>query len=188
VREDGLRIVGVPTSAHTEALALKLGITLVELDGTPLDLDLDGADEVETGTLRLIKGLGAALLREKIVVAASRRFVVVGDTSKVVPILGSRAPLPVEVSQFGHLSTARHLADLGGAPVARLDPAGRPIVTDGGNVIYDCGGFAPMRDPFTLERQLHAIAGVLETGLFLNVAERAVIGAPDGTVTTPMPV
>ena len=188
VREEGLRIDGIPTTTETEALALAAGITLVELDGSrSIDLAIDGADEVETGTLRLIKGLGAALLREKIVVEASRRFVVVADTSKIVATLGERAPLPVEVVRFGQGSTARRLADLGGKPVLRLDKHGEPRLTDGGNAIYDCGGFAPIRDPFTLQRQLKAIAGVVESGLFLDCAERAIIGAADGTISTMWP-
>ena len=177
----GLRIVGVPTSTETEALALTHGITLGEPDA-PLDIDIDGADEVEVGTLRLIKGLGGALLREKIIVELARRFVVVVDESKVVTTLGSRAPVPVEVVRFGQNATARRLADMGGRPVLRRDAGGLPFVTDGGNVIFDCAGFAPIRDPFTLQRQLRSIAGVVETGLFMDCAERAVIGAADGTV------
>ena len=181
VREEHLRIVGVPTSMQSEALALTLGITVAESEGTPIDLALDGADEIERGTLRLIKGLGGALLREKIVAQNSRRFVVVADSSKLVEHLGERAPLPVEVEPFGHTATARRLAALGGQPALRLD-AGEPFETDGGHLIYDCAGFAPIRDPFTLERELYAVAGVIGTGLFMQCVERAVVGAPDGTV------
>jgi ribose 5-phosphate isomerase A len=182
VREQGLRIVGVPTSTETEALALTHGITLAEPDAAMLDLAIDGADEVERGTLRLIKGLGGALLREKIVAESARRFVVVADQSKLVDTLGAKAPLPVEVVRFGQGATERRLAEIGGRPVLRLDPGGVAFVTDGGNVIYDCGGFAPIRDPITLQRQLRAIAGVVETGLFLDRAEQAIIGADDGSV------
>ncbi len=183
VREEGLRIVGVPTSTETDALALTHGLTLAEPDGTPIDLAIDGADEVERDTLRLIKGLGGALLREKIIAEAARRFVVIADTSKVVTCLGERSPLPVEVVRFGHAATARRVATLGGRPVLRLDAGGTPFVTDGGNVIYDCAGFAPIADPFTLQHDLRAIAGVVVTGLFLERAERALIGATDGSVT-----
>jgi ribose 5-phosphate isomerase A len=182
VRE-GLRIVGIPTSTETEALALTLGITLAEPETVAIDLAIDGADEVERGTLRLIKGLGGALLREKIVAEASRRFVVVADASKVVGTLGEHAPLPVEVARFGHVATAARLAALGGLPALRRDAGGRAFVTDGGNLIFDCPGFAPIRDPFTLQRELRAIAGVLETGLFIDRAEQAIIGAADGSVT-----
>jgi ribose 5-phosphate isomerase A len=188
VREEGLHIIGIPTSTETEALALMQGITLAELAETPIDLALDGADEVETGTLRLIKGLGGALLREKIVVESSKRFVVLGDASKIVATLGARAKLPVEVAQFGHRATAQRIAALGGQPVLRLEPGGLARETDGGNVIYDCGGFAPILDPFTLQRQLRSIAGVVETGLFLDRAEQAIIGAADGTVSVLRPL
>jgi ribose 5-phosphate isomerase A len=107
---------------------------------------------------------------------------VVADASKIVTTLGERAPLPVEVVRFGQGATARRLAELGGRPVLRSDAGGQPFVTDGGNVIFDCAGFAPIRDPFTLQRQLKSIAGVVETGLFVDRAEQAIIGAPDGSV------
>lgn len=186
VRE-GLRVVGIPASTETEALALAQGITLAEPDATALDIAFDGADEVERGTLRLIKGLGGALLREKIIVEASRRFVVLVDASKVVTTLGDRAPLPVEVVRFGQGATARRLEALGGRPLLRRDAGGQPFVTDGGNAIFDCPGFAPIRDPFTLQRELRAIAGVLETGLFIDRTEQAIIGAADGSVTVMRP-
>lgn len=183
VREEGLRIVGVPTSTETDALALTHGITLAEPGDAPIELAIDGADEVERGTLRLIKGLGGALLREKIVAQAARRFVVIADPTKVVDTLGAHAPVPVEVVRFGHAATARRLADLGGQPVLRRVQGQTVFVTDGGNVIYDCAGFAPIRDPFGLQRELRTIAGVVETGLFLECAERALIGGTDGAVT-----
>jgi ribose 5-phosphate isomerase A len=179
---DGLRIVGVPTSEQTAAQASGLGIALAEPTGHMLDLAIDGADEIEEGTLRLIKGLGGALLREKIVAQMARRFVIIGDGSKLVGTLGERAPLPVEVVRYGHAATAYRIAGLGGAPKLRLDKSGAPVITDGGNVIYDCAGFAPIRDPFTVQRDLKAIAGVVETGLFLSGVEQAIIGQADGSV------
>lgn len=178
----GLRIVGVPTSVETETQARALGIALDEPNATPIDLAIDGADEVEIGTLRLIKGLGGALLREKIVARSSRRFVIVADASKKVARLGDRAPLPVEVARYGHLSTAAGIAGLGGAPKLRMRADGTPFVTDGGNLVYDCAGFAPILDPFTLERALHAIAGVVETGLFLMRVEQVVIATESGAI------
>ena len=187
VQREGLKVVGVPTSIATEVQARALGIPLADPSGTMLDLAFDGADEVEIGTLRLIKGLGGALLREKIVAQSSRRFVVVADDSKLVRVLGSRAPLPVEVTHFGHAATKHRLAALGGAPVLRMAPGGEAFVTDGGNLIYDCPGFAPISDPFTLQRSLRAIAGVLESGLFLAMAERAIIGQADGATRTLIP-
>jgi ribose 5-phosphate isomerase A len=178
----GLRIVGVPTSRQTESLAMQVGITVAEPADVPIDLALDGADEIETGTLRLIKGHGGALLREKIVAEASRRFVVVADASKVVARLGALAPLPVEVERFGHVATARRIAALGGKPKLRSDAGGVPYVTDGGNFLLDCAGFDPILDPFTLERSLRAIAGVIGTGLFLLPVEQAIVGMDDGSV------
>ena len=187
VRDEGLSIQAIATSAETEAQAREVGITLADFAAvTELDLAIDGADEVERGSLRLIKGLGGALLREKIVAQAARRFVVIADTSKPVDILGSGAPLPVEVVRFGHEAVARRLAALGGAPILRRRND-NPFVTDSGHLIYDCAGFGPIRDPHTLNRGLRAIAGVMETGLFLEMAEQAIIGAPDGSVSVMRP-
>ena len=177
IRTHGLRVAGVPTSAATEAWARAEGIPLVPLDGQPLDLALDGADEVEAGTLRLLKGAGGALWREKIVAGAARALVIVADESKLVPLLGTRMPLPVEIDGFGAAATLRRLADLGGAPVLRAGPP-----TDGGHRIADCAGFAPIRDPFTLERSLRAIPGVIGTGLFLMPVARVLLGRMDGSV------
>jgi ribose 5-phosphate isomerase A len=182
-----LRIVGIPTSQATEALARKAGIPLggfAEIE--ELDLAIDGADEIERGTLNLIKGGGGALLREKIVAQAARRFVVVADASKLVDRLGAFA-LPVECTRFGIEQTGRRLADLGGAPVLRLGQGGEPAVTDGGNLIQDCAGFAPILDPWALEGRIAAVAGVVETGLFLDMAECAFVGASDGSVETLYP-
>lgn len=185
MRDEGLRLTGVPTSQATAAHARTLGIPLAEPDA-PADLALDGADQVERTTLRLLKGGGGALLREKIIAESARRFVVVADASKLVDRLGAGFALPVEVAPFGHAATARRIAALGGAPVLRLRE-GKPAASDGGNLLYDCPGFGPIRDPFTLERRLRAIAGVLGTGLFLLPVERALIGQPDGTVAEIMP-
>jgi ribose 5-phosphate isomerase A len=184
MRGGGLSIVAVPTSVRTAEQARAQGIPLDESDVlAPLDLAIDGADEVERGTRRLIKGHGGALLREKIVMEASRRFVVVCDDGKLSERLGTRASLPVEVARFGHGATGRRLAELGGAPSLRVGDDGAPFVTDGGNLIYDCPGFRPLGDPFTLDRRLNAIAGVLAHGLFLAPVERCMVGHGDGRVT-----
>jgi ribose 5-phosphate isomerase A len=180
LRDEGLRFVGVPTSVAVAASARALGISLTELDG-PVDLAIDGADEIERGTMRLIKGLGGALLREKIVVESSRRFVVVANSEKLVERLGTRAPVPVEVTRFGHLATARRLAALGAEAALRRGADRAPFVTDGGNFVYDCG-FGAIGDPFTLELGLRGVAGVLCTGLFLGAVEQAFVGMDDGTV------
>jgi ribose 5-phosphate isomerase A len=176
------RITGVPTSRKTEVLAREFGITLDEPAANPLDLAIDGADEIEEGTLRLIKGAGGALLREKIVAQASRRFVIVADETKIVPRLGGRMPLPVETAQFGYRATMARLEALGGRPVLRTNADGSPSVTDGGNFLCDCSGFAPILDPCTLERELRAIAGVMGTGLFLLPVEQAILGSGDGSI------
>lgn len=181
LREERLRFTGVPTSDATAAQARGLGIPLTELDA-PLDLAIDGTDEIVRGSFHLIKGLGGALLREKIVAQSATRFVIIADSTKIVPVLGSKAPLPVEISPFGHRATLRRLAALGGVPVLRQGADGHPFVTDGGNHIADCPGFTPITAPHDLESRLLAMAGVIETGLFLGLATDALIAGSDGQV------
>jgi ribose 5-phosphate isomerase A len=174
VRAEGLRISCVATSQQTEALAREAGLVLAE-DAAPVDLAIDGADQIERRTLRLIKGGGGALLREKIVAETATRFVVVAEIGKLVDRLDF--PLPVEIVPFAAGLTQARVAALGGAPRLR-DGA----LTDNGNLLLDCAGFAPIRDPFTLERQLRAIAGVVATGLFTVPVACAFLGHDDGTV------
>ena len=180
VREEGLAFAGIPTSEATAARARALGLLIAAADA-PCDLAIDGADQIERGTLRLVKGGGGALLREKIVAESARRFVVVADAAKLVDTLGTGFALPVEIVPFGAEATARRIAALGGAPALRMQ-GGAAVRTDNGNLILDCAGFAPIRDPFTLERVLRGIAGVVATGLFLLPVERALIGHDDGRV------
>jgi ribose 5-phosphate isomerase A len=180
VREEGLAFAGIPTSEATAARARALGLLIAAPD-TPCDLAIDGADQIERGTLRLLKGGGGALLREKIVAESAARFVVVADAAKLVDRLGTGFPLPVEVTPFGHEATARRIAALGGRPALRM-AGGTPFRTDNGNLILDCPGFAPIRDPFTLDRVLRSLAGVVCTGLFLLPVECAFIGHEDGRV------
>ena len=184
IRGQGVTVMAAATSRDIETLAESCGIALMEPGLHLLDLALDGADEVEVGRGWLLKGLGGALLREKIVAESSRRFAIVADCSKLVSHLGAHAPLPVEVVPFGQFATARRLAALGGAPVLRRDGDGAAFVTDGGNHILDCGGLGPIDDPFTLERRLRAVAGVVATGLFLRPVERVFVGQADGSVRT----
>ncbi|GIW02084.1 ribose-5-phosphate isomerase RpiA [Roseiflexus sp.] len=180
------RIVGVPTSEQTAALARELGIPLTTLDRHPsLDLALDGADEIDPH-LRLIKGLGGAMLREKIVAASAARFVVMASVSKRVERLGERSPLPVEVVTFGMPLCIRRLAALGGEPVLRCDHSGAPFVTDEGNLILDCH-FGVIADPEALAAAICAIPGVVAHGLFLGMASLAVIAGPDGIVELECP-
>ncbi len=182
----GLAIRNVATSEATAALAISLGMTLVGLDDAGrIDLTVDGADEIGPG-LALIKGGGAALLREKLVWEASARRVVIADAAKTPGRFG-RFPLPIEVVAFGHQTTAARidgvLSDLGIAArgVLRQSDAG-PVRTDGGNLIYDaaCGA---IDDPAALAKALKSLTGVVEHGLFLGLAERALIGTPDGLLT-----
>ncbi len=175
---EGLRIVGaVPTSEATAQLASKLGIPLTDLDTHPqLDLDIDGADEID-GALRLIKGAGGALLREKIVAAASRRFIIIADSSKLVGQLGHTFPVPVEIIPFARTPVQLQLLALGAQVQLRQREDGQVFHTDSGNIILDCFFPGGIRDPQTLHASIKSIVGVVETGLFLNMAERAIIGS-----------
>jgi ribose 5-phosphate isomerase A len=173
-------VLGVPTSRATEDLARELGIPLTTLDKHPhLDLAIDGADEVDSG-LNLIKGLGGALLWEKIVASAAERLVIVCDESKLVERLGDKAPVPIEVVPFGYQIHVPFLEDLGGQPKLREKEAGVPFVSDGGHYIIDCYFEDGISDPWLLEAELKHRAGVVETGLFLDMAESVVVAAAAG--------
>ncbi len=175
---DGLRILGIPPSERTAAQARALGIPLGDLADHPEpDLTIDGADEVHTGRLDLIKGLGGALVREKIVAAASRRMIVVADESKLVERLGG-VRLPVEIVRFGWQATKRHLERAGADAVLRQGADGAPYVTDNGNHILDCA--IPIDDPAAVAARLNAIPGVVETGLFIGIATTVIAGTPHG--------
>ncbi len=177
VRE-GLRVVGIPTSERTAAQARGLGIPLATLaEHQRIDLTIDGADEVQTDTLDLIKGLGGALLREKIVAASSRRMTVIVDEAKLVGRLGERVRLPVEVVAFGWQATAARLRELGCDPALR--GGSDPFRTDGGNLVLDCA-IEPASDPAALHARIKAVVGVVETGLFIGMATRVIVGTPDG--------
>jgi ribose 5-phosphate isomerase A len=182
----GLQIIGVPTSERTASLCLQLGVPLATLDEVPrLDLTVDGADEVDPA-LSLIKGGGGALLREKIVAAASKRMLVIADETKLVDTLG-RFPLPIEINAFGRRATEIAIEDI----AARLGLPGAltlrmtrdaPFVTDGGHYILDAS-FGRIPDTRALSDALHAVPGVVEHGLFLGLAQTAVIAAGDGIKT-----
>ncbi len=168
---EGLRFVGIPTSERTAAQATTAGIPLTSFgEHRQIDLTIDGADEVERGTLNLIKGLGGALLREKIVAAASRRLAIIVDGAKLVDRLGTRAPVPVEVVAFGLEATGAALEGLGASARLRLSSAGQPFVTDSGNRILDCS-FGPIADPALLEERIRRVVGVVESGLFIGRAD-----------------
>ena len=175
----GLKIAGIPTSERTRALALKLGVPLTGFDAhASIDLAIDGADQVERGTLNLVKGLGGALLREKIVAASARRLIIVVDDSKLVARLGGQTALPVEIAAFGWQSTIGRLQAAGYRPVLRRS-GGLPFITDGGNHIADCA-IAAIANARRLEAELHALPGVIETGLFIGMTATVIAGGPNG--------
>jgi ribose 5-phosphate isomerase A len=180
----GLNVVGVPTSEVTRALAEKVGVPLTTLDETPvLDITVDGADEIGPD-LSLIKGGGGALLREKIVAAASGRMVVIADESKWVPVLGA-FPLPIEVMPFGLAATKRAVeaacaaAGCPGPSAVRQAKDGHAFVTDGGHWILDAR-LSRIPDPVTLSAKLSQIPGVVEHGLFIGMAQAAILAGPAG--------
>lgn len=175
---NGLGIIGIPTSIQTADIAQHEGIKLSDLATYPeLDLTIDGADEIDPD-LNLIKGLGGALVREKITVAASNRLIIIADQTKVVPHLGSKSPLPVEVVQFGWEVTRNRLSQLCSRVVQRQN---REVayITDNGNYILDCY-FERIDNPAQAEVEINNLPGVVENGLFINRAEQAIIATQDG--------
>lgn len=177
----GLKICGIPTSERTATQARSLGIPLATFaEHQRIDVTIDGADEVERGSLDLIKGLGGALLREKIVAASSDRLVIVVDHDKLVDRLGDHTPVPVEVTQFGWQATRARLEQLGAAPVLRHAHEDHPFITDGGNYILDCR-FARIADAKDLESRIGMIVGVVESGLFVARASAVVVASAGGT-------
>ena len=171
--KQGLRVRGIPTSVRSKELAESLGIPLTTLDECQeIAVTVDGADEVDP-QLRLIKGGGGALLREKIVASATKQLVIVADASKQVKMLG-KFPLPVEVIRFSQALVAKRIAALGANVQLRVDNSGKPFVTDENNHILDCH-FGEIRDPEALARQLSDMPGVVEHGLFIGMASVALL-------------
>ena len=179
-------IVCIPTSERSAAQARAGGLRVAGFDThSVIDLCVDGADEIKRDSLDLVKGLGGALLREKIVASAARRLVIIADSDKLVDWLGTRSAIPVEVTPFGwELSRAR-LADLSERAVRRALPDGTPYITDGGNFIVDCS-VTQVADAADLNRRMRQITGVVETGLFVGMAELALVADLQG-VTRYMP-
>jgi ribose 5-phosphate isomerase A len=179
VAKEGLRVSGVSTSEHTAALASSVGIPLATFaEHIQLDLTVDGADEVELSTLFLVKGHGGALLREKIVAAASKRMVVIADETKLVAKLGKQS-VPVEVVRFGWQVTDDRLKKLGAKTSLRLTADSKPFVTDNGNYIIDCA-FGVIEKPKELAHHLDHVVGAVEHGLFLGFASEVLVGGPEG--------
>jgi ribose 5-phosphate isomerase A len=178
VAEEGVRIVGIATSENTanQARALKIPLSSFA-QHTRIDLTIDGADEVEKENLYLIKGHGGALLREKIVAAASKRMVIVADETKIVERLGGL--VPVEVVQFGWEVTAQKLAELGGNPSRRLGANDSPYITDSGNYIMDCN-FGAIEKPKEVAHHLDHVVGAVEHGLFLGFTREVYVGGSGG--------
>jgi len=171
---DGLKILGIPTSQKIKQLAEQLAIPLTTLEEHPrIDIDIDGADEIDP-QLNLIKGGGGALLREKIIASASRRFIVVAESKKQVARLG-KFPLPVEVIPFAETLIKSRIETLGAQMSLRKYAYGNPYVTDEGHHILDCN-FGEIADPPALAQKLRAIPGVVEHGLFIGMAEMALVG------------
>jgi len=181
--KSGLKIRGIPTSIHTRDLAASLGIPLTTLDEVQeIDVTIDGADEVDP-QLRLIKGGGGALLREKIVASATRKFVIIADSSKRVPVLG-KFPVPVEVIKFAQALVVKRIGKLGAQVKVREAASGGPFITDEGNHILDCS-FGRISDPAAVALELQAMPGVVEHGLFIGMASVALIGTGGGVVEVP---
>lgn len=182
----GLRIVGVPTSVETETLARGLGIPLTTLNAVDsIDLCVDGADEIAPD-LSIIKGRGGALLFEKLVARRADRYLIIASDEKLVDRLGTRLPLPVEIVPMGWKHTARELERLGLVPELRTRDDGEPYLTDGGHYIVDCitGG---VQDPRALATRIKLITGVVEHGLFIDMADLAMTVDAEGRVTTHEP-
>jgi len=179
-RREGLQFIGIPTSDHTAARAAAANIPLTSFaEHRQIDLTIDGADEVERSTLNLIKGLGGALLHEKIVAAASRRLAIVVDGLKVVDRLGARTPIPVEVVAFGLEATQAALDAIGATARLRRSATGEPFITDSGNRILDCS-FGPIADPARLEERIRRVVGVVESGLFIGRANVVFVAETSG--------
>lgn len=176
----GLVIKGVPTSKQTELLAKELNIPLVDLNEVAqLDLTVDGADEIDP-QLQLIKGGGGALLQEKIVAAASKKLVIIADETKLVDTLG-KFPLPVEVITFAWKQTQRHIQELGCSKIVLRTKNEMPFITDHGHYILDCY-FEKIDNAALLQQQLNNIPGVVENGLFVNMATSAIVAYSDGSI------
>lgn len=184
MKRENLCIQGVPTSYQAFMLAVQNGIPATTLEENPvLDLTIDGADQIDP-ELNLIKGMGGALAREKIVAYASKKLIIIADENKKVKALGeNHHPVPVEVLPFAASLVARMIRKIQGKPILR-EGKGKvgPIVTDNGNLIIDAD-FGPIRDPFLLERKLKATPGIIETGFFIQMAHTIYIGKRSGVET-----
>jgi ribose 5-phosphate isomerase A len=180
--DQGLRVVGVPTSLRTMKLAEELGIPTTTLTETPkLDLGVDGADEIDPA-LDLVKGRGGALLYEKLVALACERYLIVAASEKLVERLGTRIRLPVEIVPFAWEQTARHVEQLGCSPRLRKLEGGGLFVSDGGHYILDCQMNGPIASAPKLAAELKSLTGVVDHGLFIGLANEAMVAEQDGEI------
>ena len=178
VKEEGIGIIGIPTSTASDLLGRAVGIRIGELDDHPqVDLTIDGADEVDP-SLNLVKGLGGALVREKIVAASSRVEMIVIDDSKMVDRLCQKAPLPVEIIKYSSKSTMRKLAALGCVPELRM-AEDEPFISDNLNYIVHCK-FERIDDPRAMEAEIGMIPGVVDSGLFIGLASKVIVASAEG--------
>jgi ribose 5-phosphate isomerase A len=178
--QQGLRIVGIPTSERTAAQAKALGIPLSNLEDHPqLDITIDGADEVEQEHLNLIKGRGGALLREKIIATSSKKLVIIVHSDKLVSRLGVKDPVPIEIVPFGWQATALRLSTLAAKPLLRRNADGAPYRTDGGNYIVDCT-FETIDSAESLAREIDHVVGVVEHGLFVGLTWQVHVAGAGG--------
>jgi ribose 5-phosphate isomerase A len=176
----GLNIACIPTSERSAAQARDGGLHVVDFaTHNSIDIAIDGADEIKRDSLDLVKGLGGALLREKIVAAAAKKLVIIADSAKLVDWLGTTCPVPVEVTRFGWEVTLEKLRAYSTAAIRRARADGQPYVTDGGNYIVDCT-FDGIADPGDVDRRLRHIVGVVETGLFVGMASLALVADDHG--------
>ena len=180
--KNGLKIKGIPTSVHTKRIAKEKNIPLTTLDENPeIDITIDGADEVDSN-LNLIKGGGGALTREKIIAFNSKELIIIIDDSKIVKALGIDFPLPVEVIKFSWAATKKVIEKFGCNVEIRKIMESEPFISDNGNYILDCD-FERIDDPQQLEIDLNCIPGVVENGLFVNLADKVIVGGKQGILT-----
>ena len=178
IKEDGIQVIGIPTSVASDLLGRAVGIRIGELDDYPqVDLTIDGADEFDP-QLNLVKGLGGALVREKVVASSSRVELIVVDDSKKVDFLCQKSPLPVEVIRYSHRTTMRRLEALGCVPELRMADD-KPYISDNGNYIVHCR-FERIDDPRGMEAEIGLMPGVVDSGLFVGLASKVIVASQDG--------
>lgn len=179
---DGLNIKGIPSSVHTQRIAVNEKIPLTSLEENPaIDITIDGADEVDS-SLNLVKGGGGALTREKIIAYNSKKVIIIIDDSKIVKALGIDFPLPVEVTKYGWTATKKIIENFGCTVELRKIMENEPFITDNGNYILDCE-FERITDPAQLENDLNIIPGVVENGLFIGLVDEVIVGSKQGIMT-----